>query len=271
MNTFHFMNWTKCLSHQLWPALQKGWPETDKPVHFFWGLGGSNTTKIKEVIAKDEEWWYVDVGYLTEQIVRYPEPRIVDKNKTYFRIVKGKLHTTGGKVTEGHRLSELRSKGIDIEFKGWYTGECKHILLAPSSETVTYHINGITQIDWINMVTAEIRKFTDREIKVRNKPRPGNEFWNTDIKDQLKDCHCLVTNMSLSAIDAVMNKVPVICSKTNVVAPIASHGIKFIDKPFKPGRKTMEDWLKYVSENQFTIEEMANGTAYKTLKAQRDD
>jgi hypothetical protein len=121
------------------------------------------------------------------------------------------------------------------------------------------------------MVTAEIRKFTDREIRVRNKPRPGNEFWNTDIKDQLKDCHCLVTNMSLSAIDAVMNKVPVICSKTNVVAPIASHGIKFIDKPFKPGRKTMEDWLKYVAENQFTIEEMANGTAYKTLKAQRDD
>jgi hypothetical protein len=55
-----------------------------------------------------------------------------------------------------------------------------------------------------------------------------------------------------------------------VVAPIASHGIKFIDKPFKPGRKTMEDWLKYVAENQFTIEEMANGTAYKSLKEQYD-
>ena len=271
MNTFHFMNWTKCLSHQIWPALQKGWPETDKPVHFFWGLGGNNIAKIKEIMAKGEEWWYVDVGYLTEQIVRYPEPRIVNKNNTYFRIVKGKLHTTGGKVTDGHRLAEIRAKGIDAEFKGWYTGETKHILLCPSSETVTYHINGVTQADWIQMVTSELQKYTQREIRVRNKPRPGNQWWNTDIQNELKDCHCLITNMSLSAVDAVLNKVPVICSQTNVVAPIASHNLKFIEKPFRSGRKTVEEWLKYVTENQFTIDEMANGTAYKTLKAQKND
>ena len=52
MNTFHFMNWTKCLSHQIWPSLQKGWPETDKPVHFFWGLGGNNIVKINEIMKK---------------------------------------------------------------------------------------------------------------------------------------------------------------------------------------------------------------------------
>ena len=33
----------------------------------------------------------------------------------------------------------------------------------------------------------------------------------TDIKDSLVDAHCLVTNMSLSAIDAVLNMTPVIC------------------------------------------------------------
>jgi hypothetical protein len=60
------------------------------------------------------------------------------------------------------------------------------------------------------MVTEELKKYTDREIRVRNKPRPNNEWWNTDIKDDLKDCHCLVTNMSLSAIDAILNRVPVI-------------------------------------------------------------
>ena len=271
MINFHFMNWTKCLSHQIWPALQKGWPETDKPVHFFWGLGGNNIAKIKEIMAKGEEWWYVDVGYLTEQIVRYPEPRIVNKNNTYFRIVKGKLHTIRGKVGTGQRLNELAHKGIDIKFKGWYTGETKHILLCPSSETVTYHINGITQSDWIEEVTNTLKHFTKREIRVRNKPRPGNQWWETDIKNELKDCHCLITNMSLSAIDAVMNKVPVICHTDNIASPIASHDLKFVEKPLRSGRKTVDEWLKYVAENQFTLEEMANGTAYETLKAQKND
>jgi hypothetical protein len=262
------MNWTKCLSHQIWPALQKGWPETDKPVHFLWGLGGNNVAKIREIKEKNEEWWYVDVGYLTEQIIRYPEPRITNKNKTYFRIVKGKLHTTRGKVGAGQRLNELAYKGIDIEFKGWNTGETKHILLCPSSETVTYHINGINQSQWIEEVTNTLKQFTKREIKVRNKPRPNNQWWGTDIKDELKDCHCLITNMSMAAIDAVLNKVPVICHTDNIVSPIASHDLKFVEKPLRPGRKTIDEWLKYVVENQFTLEEMSNGTAYKILKEQ---
>jgi len=217
---------------------------------------------------KKEEWWYVDVGYLTQQINRYPEPFIYDKNKTYFRIVKGNLHTIRGKVGNGQRLNELESKGIDVNFKGWNTGETKHILLCPSSETVTYHINGISQEQWIKEVTETLKQFTKRDIVVRNKPRPGNEWWNKDIKEDLKDCHCLITNMSLSAIDAVMNYVPVICHTSNVVSPVASHDLKFVEKPFRPGRKTMNEWLKFITENQFTIEEISNGTAYKTLKEQ---
>ena len=52
-----------------------------------------------------------------------------------------------------------------------------------------------------------IKKNTKREIRVRNKPRPSNQWWNKDIKEDLKDCHCLVTNLSMAAIDAVLNKV----------------------------------------------------------------
>jgi len=264
----HFINWTKCLSHQIWPAIHNGWKDEDRPIHFFWGLAGKNISHIKECIDKKEEWWYVDVGYLTQQINRYPEPFIYDKNKTYFRIVKGQMHTTRGKVGNGIRLSLLESKGIDVHFKGWNTGETKHVLLCPSSETVTYHINGISQQQWINEVTETLKQFTKRDIVVRNKPRPGNEWWNKDIKEDLKDCHCLVTNMSMAAVDAVMNYVPVICHTSNVVSPVASHDLKFVEKPFRPGRKTMNEWLKFITENQFTLEEISNGTAYKTLKEQ---
>jgi len=246
----HFINWTKCLSHKIWPAIHNGWKDEDRPIHFFWGLAGKNIPYIKECIDKKEEWWYVDTGYLSLPIRRYPEPAILDKNKTYFRIVKGKLHTTRGKVGTGQRLNELENKGIDVEFKGWNTGETKHILLCPSSETVTYHINGISQSQWIDEVTNTLKQFTQREIRVRNKPRPGNQWWETDIKNEL------------------LNKVPVICHTDNIVSPIASHDLKFIEKPLRPGRKTVDEWLKYVAENQFTLEEISNGIAYKTLREQ---
>ena len=125
----------------------------------------------------------------------------------------------------------------------------------------------MSQDEYKKQFKKDLKQYTNREIRVRNKPRPGNEWWETDIKDDLKDCHCLVTNMSLTAIDAVMNKVPAICEGQNVAWPITSRHPKYVEKPFRPGRKTMNE-VKFVVENQFTIEEMSNGVAYETLKHQ---
>ena len=62
---------------------------------------------IQEVIERGQEWWYVDVGYITEQITRYPKPIINDYDKTYFRIVKGGMHISGGKPGDGSRHRKL--------------------------------------------------------------------------------------------------------------------------------------------------------------------
>lgn len=264
----HKLNRKDCLSHQIWPAIEKGWQDENKPIHFFWGLAENNISEIKKCIENNEDWYYVDCGYLTQQITRYPSPKIHDYDKTYFRIVKGGLHTTKFKVSPGYRLNELEYKGIDVQFKGWRSDEAKYILVAPSSQTVTYHTNGMNQNDWVNSVTQEIKKYTDLPVKFRNKPRPGNEWWNTDIKDDLKHAHCLVTNMSLASIDAILNMTPAITHKSNIASLVTSRDVKFVNKPFKPGRKTIDEWLKMVAENQFTIPEIEKGIAYKTLQEQ---
>ena len=38
--------------------------------------------------GKGIEWWYVDVGYITEQITRYPEPKIHNYDKLILEYVK---------------------------------------------------------------------------------------------------------------------------------------------------------------------------------------
>ena len=260
----HDIPWDKCLSKQLWPAIQKGWQDTQmRPIHFFWGLAGKNITHIKGCIERNEEWWYVDNGYLTQQITRYPEPKIHDYDKTYFRIVKGGLHTKNGKSGSVERLGILEQQGIDVKFKGWSDGD--HILLCPSSPTVTQFINDISQDEWVESVKSELRQHTDRPIKFRNKPRPGNEWWDTNIKDDLKNCHCLITNMSLAAVDAVLNQVPVLTHAHNIAYKMSINNLPNINTPYKPSRKEVEPWLNMLSHNQFTIPEIEDGTAYRIL------
>ena len=261
----HEIEWDKCLSKQLWPAIKKGWQDTQmRPVHFFWGLAGKNIPYIKGCIERNEEWWYVDNGYLTQQITRYPEPKIHDYDKTYFRIVKGGLHTQKGKTGSVERLSKLEQQGIDVKFKGW-TDNTDHILLCPSSPTVTQFVNDISQEEWVESVKSELRQHTDRPIKFRNKPRPGNQWWNTNIKDDLKGAHCLITNMSLAAVDAVINQVPVLTHSKNVAFNVSINNLPNINKPFKPSREIIDPWLNMLSHNQFTIPEIEDGTAFRIL------
>jgi hypothetical protein len=263
----HKLPWDKCLSHQLMPAIQKGWKDEGRDVHFFWGLAGQNIRQIKECEDNGIEWWYVDVGYLTEQITRYPEPIINNYDTTYFRICKGNIHTLKFHATSPDRWNILDKQGIDCHFKGWRdSGD--HILLCPSSPTVCYHINNMSQEEWIATVKLQLLETTDRPIKMRNKPRPGNQYWGTDIKDDLKNAWCVVTNMSLSAVDGILNMTPAFTHQRNVASLVTSRKIDKINKPFKPGRKTVQEWLNMISNHQFTIQEIEDGLAFDILKEQ---
>ena len=58
-----------------------------------------------------------------------------------------------------------------------------------------------------------------------------------------------------------------ITHQRNVCAFISGK-IDKIEKPMKPGRKTMQGFIKLLAENQFTIGEIEDGTAYHHLQRQ---
>ena len=222
----HAMQKVDCLSHQIWPAVEKGFPKDGKDAHFFWGLAEHNINKITQLEKDGSDWYFIDTGYLTEQITRYPEPKINDYDKTYFRIVKGGVHTLRGSTKGGkERLKQLDKKGIRCTFDGWNQGEGDHILICPSSETMTHRHNGMSQGRWVASLMNKLTKLTNRDVKFRNKPRPNNEWWGKDIKEDLDGAHCLITNMSLTAIDAVLEGIPIITDTRNVAWPVSSRYI----------------------------------------------
>jgi len=260
------MKWQECLSHQIWPAIKKGWVETHKEVFFFWGLGDKNISKINECMKKEQEWWYVDVGYLGTPIQKYP-PKILDLDNTYFRIVKGGHHITFKKdklknykkfrsLNHIPNVSSLRTYG-------------DYILLCPSSPTVTRRFSHMSYEKWIETTTEMLKKrFDNFPIVVREKPRPGNKFWGTDIKKDLEGAYLCVTNMSLCAVDSLINGVQVVCDNRNV-ASVLGNDITTIHKNFvlkDVKKEDVEDWCSAIYNFQFTLKEIENGTAYETLK-----
>ena len=60
--------------------------------YIFWGFSSKNIREIAECEEKKEEWYYVDIGYITDDIVRYPVPEITKPDTTYFRIVKVSIY-----------------------------------------------------------------------------------------------------------------------------------------------------------------------------------
>ena len=74
--------------------------------------------------------------------------------------------------------------------------------------------------------------------------------------------------MSLAAIDGVLNMTPAFTHQRHVAALITSRKIEKVERPFKPGRKTVQEWLNMVANHQFTIQEIEDGLAFDTLKVQ---
>ena len=267
MPTFHEIPWKQCLSHKIWQNLKKGWPDEDDS-HFFWGLAGQNILKINQCQRENKNWYFVDVGYLTEQIIRYPVPDIVDEDRTYFRVIKGGIHSPSLLSNNSSRRDVLRKKNINVDFPDWFDSKQnrKKILVCPSSQTVTKVINGVSQERWVNDIITEIKKHTDKNVVFRNKPRPRNQWWNTDIRDELKDCHTLVTNMSLCSIDAVLCGVPIYTDRLNIASLLSGTDFSNIDNPHRVDKLKVNQWINYLCQNQFNLEEMKDGTCFEFMR-----
>ena len=72
--------------------------------------------------------------------------------------------------------------------------------------------------------------------------------------------------MSLAAVDAVLNKVPVVTHSSNVCYSV-SGPLAGINERTMPAREDMTIWLRKVANNQFTLQEIEDGVAYEVLNA----
>jgi hypothetical protein len=128
------------------------------------------------------------------------------------------------------------------------------------SDPKTYTFFGID--GWPEKIIKEIRKHTDRPIRIRERgeTRP--------LLDDLRKSSCLVTYASNSVREALLLGVPVFTLGPSIARPMSGELSK-IDTPFYPENR--EEFFRHVAYAQFTEAEFASGFALKTAEENNDD
>jgi hypothetical protein len=249
---------------EVFKGVERTWPEPVKvldnarifeplPNAMFWGFVNNNGTMIHKLESRAHDYWFTDAPYFG----RFDNDNLKPDNH-YWRICRNNIHVEFIKDCKPDRLQKFK-----IQIKSPARNGA-HILICPSSSGVHKYLK---QPDWLNNTIEENKKYTDRPVKIRYKPKgkgtSGPAVAKVPIEEDLKNAWVCVTSCSMSAIEAIFEGIPVFCHQTSFATPVACTDLKHIENPFYTDPYP---WLCSLAYQQFTPAEYANGSAVKTLR-----
>ena len=205
-----------------------------------------------------KNFYFIDHGYFTNA---HDSPH-------WLRITKNK-HCQN--VLQ-QRPNDRYEKNFKQEIKQW-NKDGKKILVLPPTNAIANFFN---VKDWLSSTLKILKQNTDRQIDVREKPYNPNitiDHVGATVKVDKptkhqgsinwKDYFACVTYNSNTTMASLHNGVPVFCDKINcAAAPISETNFANIETPKYEDRMALFSSLAY---NNFTINEMRDGTAWKII------
>ena len=256
-------NNTNSKAYEVFNGVKKSWPEqvvindnsiATEPLSnsMFWGFVNNNLALVKKLEARKQQFWFTDTPYFG----RFDNNNLKADNH-YWRICKNKIHVAFIKDCKSDRFDKF---GMKIKAPT-LTGS--HILVCPSSAGIH---NYLDRPNWTQETVEQIKRYTDRPIKVREKPRgrgtSGPSEAIVPLSEDLKDAWACVTSCSISAIEAVCMGKSVFCDEKSFAKGMGNLHLADIEEPFYADP---EPWLYSLAYQQFTPEEFENGTAVEIL------
>jgi len=248
---------------EVFNGVKESWPEQvqflnnsvetePNPNSMFWGFVGNNRQMVKKLESRKHPFWFTDTPYFG----RFDNNNLKPDNH-YWRICKNSIHV---RYLKGCHKDRFEKFGINLkapDLQGDY------ILVCPSSAGINEYLD---RPKWLYETIEQIKRYTDREIRVRHKPRgrgtSGPSEAKRPIEEDLKNAWCCVTSCSISAIEAICAGKPVFCDEKSFATHIANTNLADIENPLYV---SPEDWLYSLAYQQFTPEEISNGKAVEIL------
>ncbi len=205
----------------------------------FYGVTDYLQPLIAQARADGRDWYYIDNAYFG--------------CRRFWRVTRNALQHDGVGRADWSRL-----RALGLTLRPWRKGG-RHILVCPQSNVFMRLVAGTGAAAWIADVQAQLRRHTDREIRVRDKrdTRP--------LAADLVHCHALVTHMSNAAVEAVCAGVPAFTTGACAASIMSLGDLGQIETPIYPdGRKR---WAAVLAANQWTRMEMRSGVCWRALES----
>lgn len=216
-------------------------------------------TPIMEACRRhNRDFYYIDTGYFGN----------FGKGKTYHRIVRNAMQYLGPIIDRpDDRLSRTETKFVPFN-----SNKKKHkgsrILLCPPSEKAMRCGWGLDLQTWLDDTVATLRRYTDREIVIREKKiRHERQLHDTIWEALADDVYCLVTYNSIASVEALIAGKPIFALGPNVAHHLARNDLADIEHPYIPDDDEVRRFFRHLAYQQWTKAEMLNGTAWAMLNS----
>lgn len=206
------------------------------------GLEYGSDTLLREIRTTGHPYLFVDGGYLKARR---------DGERVYYRIVPNAYlqhWLNAERAADSRRLGDL---GVSIS--DWKSAGGP--ILVCISAAKHHWFFGLE--NWLSWTITELKLLTDRPIVVRSY-EAAQAGQQPPLAEALRDAWAVVTHTSTAAVEAALAGVPVFVAPENPAAPVGNSDLAMIETPLRPERA---GWAASLAWGQFTLEEIANGTA----------
>ena len=213
------------------------------------GVGSGSQRAYRHCWETGRTFYAIDTGYFGN-----------GKFKYWHRITKNNLQHLGPMEDK----PDNRLKQISWKYKKPKSGS--DILICPPSEKVMKLFDQPDPETWTKNVIDELKKYTDRKIRIRLKlPREQRSTTNTIQADLDDNVYCLITYNSIAATEAILHGKPAIALGPNAAQVLCNSSLSEIENLNHPTRDEVEAFARHLSYCQFTVHEMKNGKAWRII------
>lgn len=167
----------------------------------------------------------------------------------FYRITKNAFQHRGVGGADFERLAMFHGRAMPLN-------QGARIIVCPQSEG--HHARFMASA-WLADTLAKLETVTDREIVIRTKAT------RKPIEADLDDAWCVITHSSACAIHALMAGVPAICTADCAASRLSGSDPFNVEYPFLPSADERDEWAAVLAANQWTLEEIAQGQAWRIL------
>lgn len=211
--------------------------------------------------ASGQDYIFLENGYFGN----YKNLTNFKSKKVWHRICVNEMQQEAIYNVPDDRWTQLVQTDPKLAWTGWKKQGSKILVVMPSSKPCKYY-NQDPEI-WKAQTITEIKKYTNREIVIREKASRTDRTQKKTIYEALDDdIFCMVTYQSIAAVESVAYGIPVFTLAPSAARQLSLGDLSKIETPYYPDEELVHKWCCSLAYGQFTLEEMLYGQAWHMVQ-----